>query len=223
MSASHAPSLAATMLALGALACGSTGDAPTGAKAVAFTTYEGVFATGTQSGIVQLVSGSPATGSLRVTGGMSIPLLGNYDASASTFSVSGSGYVLRATVDANRQVAGTLSGSGASTSGVVAAVALTQGTTPLKVCGTYTGTSAGRLNAVISGTTIAALTVDAAGIGLNLTGSVSGNNVTFGWRPMGSSGGVGSGTATGTIAGTSASGTWSLSTGDHGTWAAAGC
>lgn len=211
--------LAAVMAALSLVACSSSSDSPTASNNTTVT-YEGVFATGTQTGTVSLVAGSPATGSLKISGASTVSLSGSYNSATSTFALTGGGYALAATVDANKNVSGTLTGSSAATTGVVAALAVAAGEPKTTWCGTFNGTNSGKLNLIIKGNTASALAVETTGEGTNLTGTVNGAGVTLGWKPMISPGVYGTGTATGTISGATITGIWSNTLGEHGNWTA---
>ena len=214
------------LVALILSACGGSGGGnPTSPSQPTPATYSGAFATGTRSGTITLVAGSPATGSLNIAGSVVASLSGTYSASTSSFSMSGGGFTLAATVDANNQLSGTLTGSTAGTTGVVVGIAVASGKTNTTYCGTFSGTSAGTEDAVIVGSTVTALAVDTNGQGSVITGTVSGSTVTLSWKPLLSPGVYGVGTATGTISGSTISGTWSASQGEKGTFTAssAGC
>lgn len=187
------------------------------------TTYEGVFATGAKGGVVQLVSGAPATGTLFVKGGASVPLTGSYNPATGAFAMSGGGYTLSASMEAWQHLTGSLSGTTAATTGVLTAYAA-DNASPVKVCGTFAGAMSGTLNAVVSGSSISAIAVDAAGNGMSGNGTINGSVVTFEWKPIGTIPAGTTGSATGAMTGaTSAAGTWAMSNGMRGTWTAAGC
>ncbi len=224
MSPRSVRSCTAALLALGALACAKSGDAPTSTADATRATYDGVFATGAKSGIVQLTTGTPATGTLTMTGGATVPLTGSYDAKASTFAVSGGGYSITAAVSRTQELTGALWGASSATSGVLAAYRLNQAAPSLKVCGTFAGSMAGTLNAVVSGTSVLAIAVDGAGNGMTASGTLNGSAITFDWLPLGYVPSNVTGTATGVLTGpSSGAGTWSMTNGQHGTWTAAGC
>ncbi len=227
------------LLLIGFVACGGSPSEPT--PATVSTNYSGVFATGTQSGTITLTIGNPATGTLRPAGGASIalpaipmradpfatrdglfaapvPLTGTYVDATKTFTMAGGGYNLTATIDGAGQVSGTLNGTTADTKGVVSALATNPATATTTYCGTFSGTNSGRLSVVVRGTEAKGLAVEVTGEGTNLSGTVSGNTVTLGWKPLGAGGVVGTGTATGTISGSTLAGSWTNTLGERGTF-----
>ena len=215
-------SLPTVFIALSLVACAKSSEAPTVA-AVPRTTYEGVFATGSKGGVVQLVSGAPATGTLTMKGGSTVALIGSYNTATETFTMSGGGYDLTAAGEGVHHVAGPLAGATPAASGVLTAYA-TDAAPQLKVCGTFAGSMVGTLNAVVSGTSISAVAVDAAGNGMTANGTINGNALSFDWKPLGNMPSNVTGSATGALTGpTSGAGTWSMSNGQKGTWTAAGC
>lgn len=214
--------VSAALLALSA-ACSTRSDAPSAAATMPRVTYEGVFATGSRGGIVQLVSGSPATGTLSMKGGSTIALVGTYNTATESFAMTGGGYSVNASADGAHHVAGPLSASTAAASGVLTAYS-TDAAPQIKVCGTFSGSMSGTLNAVVSGSNISAVAVDAAGNGMTANGTLNGSAISFEWKPLGTIPSNVTGSATGSLTGpTSGAGTWQLSNGQKGSWTAAGC
>lgn len=140
----------------------------------------------------------PLTGTLTKGGTTTINLTGTYTVSSYAISASGGGYTLTGSV-ANTTATGTYTGP--SDSGSFAA--FKGDTTSVTVyCGTYAGDASGSWNLVRNGNSVAG----AYSHGKLTNGTVNGNNVSFSITD--DSAGPGSGT--GTISGSSVSGTWTV-------------
>lgn len=214
------PLLAALLLAVTPLfACDDGGDDPgDGAGGGASPTsshLEGTFTGGTgESGLLSLhvTAGASSGGLLRevvngtvagtlTIGGVETALTGTFAAPALT--ISGGGYSFSGTVTASG-IAGSYTGpNGAGTF----AVQDTAAGAVQVYCGTYAGDASGTWNLVERAD--GALSGSAnPGAGL-LEGTRTGDSIELTFD---------GGTASGTIAGTTATGTWSLSSGGGGTW-----
>jgi hypothetical protein len=222
-------------------ACGGS-DGPTSPAADGTeTTYTGVFVTGSQSGSFEIsasnaaaslrfpggagihaASGSTrsAHGTIRIAGGTTTSVTGTFNPATGAFTLTGGSITLAVTVDANSQVSGTITVSGAS--GSASGIVSTSTTSAVRYCGTYAGSTSGRLNVTVAGAVVIGVAAENGGPGgIVLTGTLSGTTVTIHWIPDPGE----LGTATGTISATGISnGTWSSTEGESGTWTAtAGC
>lgn len=165
-----------------------------------------------------------ATGTLAIQGGATITLTGTYDTGTHTLSLSGGGYTFTGTY-AN----GVLSGTFTNPTGGAGGFTTQSGSTTSVVayCGTFTGSDMGYWNLTVNLTTLVATGIHVSTVGQGtglLTGTVSGSSISgTSVEPQG----VG-GTFAGTFSGTNQStlsGTWSGSggVGDHGTFTGARC
>ncbi len=213
-------------------ACGGSSGSPSGPSgpsAPAIASYSGLFSLGTQTGTLSLVAGSPATGSLKILGAALVPLSGTFNPTAGTFVLTGGGYSLSASIDAQKQITGTLTGASGMAPGVVTAMGVTSGANSTTYCGVFSGNATGKLHAVIMGSNALGLAVQdgmpSPENTIPLTGSVTGSTITLGWKLLITPGVYGTGTATGTVSGQAITGTWSNTAGEKGGWTAAstGC
>lgn len=112
-----------------------SGRSSTEPSSGAAVTYQGVFVTGKENGTLTLVMGSPASGTLKVTGGSTVGLSGTYTPATSTFALAGAGYTVKAAVNGAAEVTGTVTSTGAPTGGTMAALIST--TARQTYCGQY--------------------------------------------------------------------------------------
>lgn len=216
---------------------GPTATTPVAAPAPVPTTtvaYSGIFASGTFTGTVTLSAAVPvsavpaqaanfrpqavatATGTARFTGATqpTTNLTGSYDTTTGRFMLSGGSFTVAATVS-GETVTGTIATP--TGTGGIAAMRTTDGNQTTQFCGAYRGTESGKFLIVVRGNLASGVAAQDGEPGaIALDGSASGNSVTFGWSWTEGVGGRG--TATGTINGTTASGTWSNTDRQSGTW-----
>lgn len=152
--------------ALSVASCSSSSGSSTG-PGTGPTTFQGVFAADTKSGVLTLVSGSPASGELAFSGGPTVALSGTFTSSTSAFAMTGGGYAVSATVNSSNQLSGTLTGTGIATAGSLVAQAVATTATAIRYCGMYTGGDNGRINFSVLGQSVAAVATVSGG---NLTG-----------------------------------------------------
>ena len=223
-----APALAMCML----VACGGS-DSPTGVSngttpgtgggggggGATSVSYTGVFDTGLKGGVITLVNTAAATGTLKVAGEAEVALTGTFNASTSTFNMSGGIYTVVAAVDAPVLV-GIVTVRGQLGTGTLAALPVNPAVPTTYWCGTTSGTSVGGLDLALQGGTVVGV-FQGASSGLPVRGTASATDVNFSWVP----GTNQTGSGVGKIAGTTMTGTWSNSFGSSGTWtvSSSGC
>ena len=229
-------SAAALMLSasLGLAACGGDGDGGNNGGG-STTTFTGIISNddGSASGSITLLvaTASPAppaptgpsirnpvnvTGSLDF-GGAPVALTGTYDPDADVIAVTGGGYDLGGGFDGNNRLEGFWSGPNNTTGTFVT----TKHGNAIAYCGTYAAddqSDSGTFSFVVAaGVLLGEAVSDQGGGTIPLDGTVSGGNITI-HVPGGSAG-----LATGTINGTSVSGTYDDQQGTTGTWTGGVC
>ena len=155
-----------------------------------------------------------ATGTHKLTG-TAEALTGTYDDVTKILALTGGGYTLGGGYDPS---SGRLEGffTGPGNGGVF--VTTESGSGDTAYCGTFTGSDDGTFSFVVSGTDLLGTAYSTSGgTPIPLDGTVSGSSITIS-NPLG-----GSPLATGTISGTSASGTWNDGQGNSGTWTGSVC
>lgn len=203
--------------------CKKDEDSPVQPPSSTPTTYVGTIAGATESGAISLVVGTATnsdampiniTGILRLVGATDTVFLTG-TLSGDTLLVTGGGYTFTGILSGN-QFTGTYNGPGGSGSFVANASTSTAATRVF--CGTYTetppGTETGTFNMVINANnTISVIAVDASdGAQTPFEGTLTGSTISI-YVP-GTPGAV---IATGTLTGTSVSGTYNSGSTD-GTW-----
>ncbi|HVZ47476.1 MAG TPA: hypothetical protein VG916_01720 [Gemmatimonadaceae bacterium] len=208
------------------------------------TTYSGVFATFNESGSITLVTGNPATGTLvgasaaalaqengstaSLAAGASVALTGTYNAGTSTFSLTGGGYAVQASIDASAQVTGTIATPSAPTGGSVVALSAASATSRKTYCGKFSQTNqkagqtpeTGTLNVAINNTVIRGTAIQTGGDGAGpeaivLSGTYTNSTINVSWNS-------GYGTATG-VFNPNPVGTFQNQDGISGVWFANPC
>lgn len=167
--------------ALLAIACGGGSggsDGPSAPAAKANATFQGVFASGLERGTISLVAGSPASGSLTLGTNALVPLSGTYNASTKSFAVSGGGYSVTATTESSGLVSGTVTGTGITGTGTIAAIEAGTATAPVRYCGVYMGDDSGMGDILLLGSGAVA-TITGMGGGIAMSGTVSGSSVSL--------------------------------------------
>lgn len=161
-------------------------------------TYVGTLAGPTTSGTLQVsVNGSDVSGSLALVGGggrsESIPLTGSFDPASGEIHLQGGGYHFIGTI-ANGLLSGTWTGPN-GTSGTFTAYLEDDGTLVDVYCGHYdTQNDYGTFNLVRNNANLRGFAVSTPnGNTIDLSGSVSGNNVTIWATDSGPDGNVASG------------------------------
>ncbi len=149
---------------------------------------------------------------------LTVSLTGTYDPSAHTFTVSGDGGGATYTFTGGVAASGitgsfTIVVGGATYPGTFTASPGGSGAVTV-YCGSYTGTSSGTWNLVVTGAFLSGIATTSSG-NIPLTGNVSGSTMSISF-PSGPSV---SGSASGTISGTSVTGTWQITgAGESGTF-----
>ena len=152
-----------------------------------------------------------ATGTITPVGAAAITMTGTYHASTKAVTLSGGGYTIAGTIDDTGKLLGTYTHS--STEGSVVAYQHTT-TSPVTVyCGTYTGGADGVWNTLIRGSSLSGVYDNVDGSDGYFTGTVNGNSVSI--TDISASPGA---TASGTISGTTMSGTLSENGVVYATW-----
>ncbi len=192
-----------------------------------------MFVTFNESGSITLVTGSPATGTLvggstvagraSLAAGATVALSGTYNATTSTFALSGGGYTVNATVGASSQVTGTISTAAAPAGGTLAAQLSASAASVKNYCGRFTQTNqqagttpeSGTLNITINNTVIRGAAVQTAGNGASpnsiiLSGTFTNGIINVSWLS-------GYGTASGVL-NPNPVGTWQNQDGVSGAW-----
>jgi hypothetical protein len=162
-------------VALTAAACGGN-DEPDSAitQPPASTFYEGVVTSGVTRGLVTLRSGSPATGTISVGDDAPVSLTGT--SISGQFLLSGGGFTIAASPQANDVLLGSASGGALQTSATLAAI---QSVGRLeRYCGVYTGTDAGMVSVAIQDNQAIAA-VQGMGASFAMSGTASGTSVNF--------------------------------------------
>jgi len=162
-------------------------------------------ATLTVTGTLTLVS--PAAGT--------VPLTGTYDDATNALDLSGGGYAFTGVFDGTSRLEGTY--NGANGAGLFV-TALDLGNA-VAFCGTFDGDDDGTWNFVVNGTTLSGSALTSSGDAAPLDGTVAGTDITI-VNPVNPTGPP---LATGTITGTTATGTWDTGAGQSGTWTGNGC
>jgi hypothetical protein len=222
--------------------CSSDSSNNSGTPNNTSTAYEGILVGPGDSGALSITiassSSSPTTarvitaatqaavGQLKLVGGCTVDLTGALD--GSTLAVAGNGacgaYSLVGALDTGR-IEGSFTGPAGRT-GTFVALLKGSSSSVQTFCGTWVeianGTpngASGPWNMVIEGASLAGVAYDSHDDPLALTGSVSGSNVTILFAPTQQQ------IATGTISGTSISGTFDITAGGGGagTWSGGPC
>ena len=230
----HANLCVLVALTMGAAACG---DATGGSPGTTSTTFEGIIAGDSASGLLSgkisltietasLGVGSPTlvyertgaaasvnvTGTLTLVGGTIINLTGSYDTGAHTLSIAGGGYTFTGTFSGG-VLSGTFTTPGGGT-GSFSTATPTGGGAVYSFCGTAVSTTkagAGATFNVVFNTGAASITGIAYGnhdkIPTQLAGTLSSNN----WSLSFTNGQGHPGSASGTFTSTSITGTYNIS------------
>lgn len=202
------------ILLLGVILFGCRKEEPSSTIPASPTAYLGVFAGGSESGILTLIVGpsmrDTVTGTFQLLSPSpsTIPLAGSVV--NDTVLVRGGGYRIQGTTVGVR-LSGTFNGPH-GIGGFATQVSINNaGTT---YCGNYTSQAAGEngmFNLVITGVTVSGISISATGQDLTqLEGSVVGNTITV------------PGLAAGAINGNTLSGTFTIGS-NHGVWSATVC
>jgi len=139
-----------------------------------------------------------------------VDLSGTYNPDGNSLDISGSGYTFTGGFDGQSRLEGNFTGPNGDGNFVTE-----KNTGAAKVyCGTFSGTDSGTWSFVVTGTALhgQAQSSSAGSQAIPLDGVVSGNNITI-YIP-----GTTQTLATGTVNGTTASGTWDDQQGDSGDW-----
>lgn len=149
-----------------------------------------------------------ATGVLKPGGGGSIPLTGSYDTVTKRFTLTGGPFAVSAAVSSTGD-GNVLNGSitSPSTQGAVLALPPPASGALINYCGNYTGDTRGSLVMTRRDAKLFALVSEqGAAADFSITGTLTGNDVyfKFDYQPPD----VGSTTVTGTLSGSTMSGTW---------------
>jgi hypothetical protein len=191
-------------------ACSKDSTSPGGGSS-ALGSYYGVWgATNGSSSvggtIIIVITAGSASGTLTPEGLAAIPLTGTYTSSSGAVTVSGSGHTLTGTITSGK-LDGTYNGPGGT--GTFGTHHGASATDVKLFCGTYDGDSQGVWNLAQMGNALVGAYADDGGGSAQLTGSVSGSNLTITFS---------GGTAAGTLASATAmSGTWTAGA-NSGTW-----
>lgn len=219
---------------LGLVACGGGGDGGNNGGG-STSTFTGIISSddGSQSGSISLVvqTGNPAppaptgpslrdpvnvAGSLNFGAG-AIALTGTYEPDGGTIVVTGGGYDLAGGFDGNNRLEGNWAGPG----GLAGNFVTTLSASATAYCGSYAAddqSDSGTFSFVVAaGVLLGEAVSDQGGGTIPLDGTVSGGNITI-HVPGGSAG-----LATGTINGSSVSGTYDDQQGTTGTWSGGLC
>lgn len=147
---------------------------------------------------------------------LTVTLTGSYNASTRAISASGGGYSFSGTYDGSAVASGTFNGPNASAGSFTARKS---NGSARAFCGTFTsqtGSDNGIFNIAIDGAAISGTATTEDGTVLTLSGALSGNAISIS-HPNGGS------LATGTLNGSSVSGTFDDRAGNRGTWTGAVC
>ena len=124
-----------------------------------YTSYLGWVWNNGYTGLLTLVPGSPATGSLTWNGGAAVPLTGTFDATTGAFSVAGGGTTITATATGGA-LSGTASGLPPTTSsGAVRGLGSSAATPVTRYCGPLTGGQNGNVIFAQAGSVTAGIAV----------------------------------------------------------------
>ncbi|MGE0352548.1 MAG: hypothetical protein AB7I33_04615 [Gemmatimonadales bacterium] len=217
-----------------AAACGSDGNSDGGGNNGSSSVFLGILSSddASESGSVQLTvaTASPSApvptsisfsavgvnGSVKIVGGATVTLSGNYDDATNTLTATGSGYSFTGVYDGSNRLEGTYSGPGTQGTFVTAK---SDGSTTTAYCGTFAGDDQGIWNFVVDGSAILGQAVSSlSGSSAPLDGSISGSTISI-FFP-----GTQQVLATGTRSGNSVSGTWDdPNSTDTGTWSGTVC
>ncbi len=185
-------------------------------------TFQGTLtADGVESGVISVVinfgPGSSvvlaatvgATGSIALKGGGTVNLTGSFDTASQGLTLSGGGYSFVGVLSATA-----ISGSytGPQGAGSFSALQSTGSGSVLVYCGTYAqnnSTNTGVWNMVQSGGSLVGSFSGSDGATGDLSGTISGDSVSVSFK---------GGSATGTLSGTTMSGTWHDNKGNSGPW-----
>jgi hypothetical protein len=166
---------------------------------------------------------SMSSASLTVTGTLTLvspaagthALTGTYDDATNALNLSGGGYTFTGVFDGASGLEGNYTGlNGAG----LFVTALSAGNAQA-FCGTFDGDDDGTWNFVVNGTELSGTALTSSGDVAPLDGTVTGGAVSI----VNPANPTGPPLATGTITGTSATGTWDSGAGQSGTWAGNGC
>ncbi len=154
-----------------------------------------------------------ATGSHKLAG-TAVALSGNYDDQTGDLTLTGGGYTLAGSFDGVDRLEGAFSGPGLS--GTFVTAKRQSGTAVY--CGTFTGDDTGSFSFTVSGTKVLGTAVPTSGgAPIPLDGVRTGTGITI-YLP-----GTSLVLASGTISGSSVSGTWDDQQGSTGTWSGSAC
>lgn len=204
--------------------------------------YVGTFAHGNFTGTVSMsaavprsaaTAGAPrprpravatATGEAKYSGmaQQTFNLTGTYDTTARRFSLRGGPFVVDATVSDETATGTVVTPSG--TAGV-AALLSSAARRATRYCGTFRGTETGKFTIIVSGSRASGVAAqDGEPESIALSGGVTGSGISLNWSwPQVGNESGGRGTASGTINASFASGDWSNTDNQRGTWSAAVC
>ena len=186
-------------------------------------TLVGTFAgtTGRSGSVVFIVAGTAVTGTLKVVAptAATASMTGTYNTSERAISASGGGYTF-AGVFTNTGVSGSFDGPSGSMGSFLALVATANARA---ICGTFTSTTgqaSGVFDFSINGTTLSGTMATNEGTFFSeqLNGTVSASGAVSVDHPS-----FGAPLATGTLTGTTASGTFNDRAGNQGTWTGSVC